>query len=112
MVDNKCVKNILENESFLKLLTKSNKKLRNSIIDGSNKALITVICDCIYNTLNGKVNLSNDEKLHLSKHKRYLRQMISKNTLKKKKHILKQHGGFLQFLIPAIIEGLTTVLLK
>ena len=39
-----------------------------------------------------------------------LRKIVQKSTLKEKKKILVQHGGFLQYLIPAAITGISEII--
>ena len=39
-----------------------------------------------------------------------LRDSIKHSSLSEKKHILIQKGGFLQFVIPAVISGLATII--
>ncbi|CAF0921333.1 unnamed protein product, partial [Brachionus calyciflorus] len=45
--------------------------MRNSIIDGANKDLIHCLCEFIYNTLKGNVELKDDDKTKLMKSKHY-----------------------------------------
>ena len=104
------MKKISKNYEYLKILAKCQKKMRNSIINGANKDLIHCLCECIYNTLKGNVELKDDDKTKLIKYKNSLRKLLVKNSLKEKKKILIQKGGFLQILLPSVISGLATIL--
>ena len=37
-------------------------------------------------------------------------KLVQKSTLKQKKKILVQQGGFLEYLIPAAISGITSII--
>ena len=101
-------RNISKNLEKLKLL--SNPKLRSNILKEADEGLITALCDIIHNVLNGRINISDNDKKKLQKYKKTLRFIIKKSTLEHKKKYLKQKGGFLQFLIPAVITGLSSII--
>ena len=105
----KCLKNVIDNRHLLKCLASSNNKLRKVIIQNSSKNQIEAICSCIFNTLAGNINLTEEDKKHLSKYKKILRKLSNKSSLKEKKKILVQKGGFLQFLLPAVITGISSI---
>ncbi|CAF1104641.1 unnamed protein product [Brachionus calyciflorus] len=83
--------------------------MRNSILNGANKDLIHSLCECIYNILRGNVELTESDKTQLIKCKNSLRKFLTKNSIKEKKKILIQKGGFLQILLPAVISGLARI---
>lgn len=97
-------------KNYLALLaTAKNRKRRNLLIDYADKDDINAICECIFNVLQGNIKLPKKHKLKLAKDKACLRSLISgKMSLKKKKTSLKQKGGFLPFILPAIIGAITT----
>ncbi|CAF1108807.1 unnamed protein product [Brachionus calyciflorus] len=101
---------ISQNFDYLKILAKCDKKMINSILNGANKDLIHSLCECIYNILKGNVELTERNKTQLIKHKNSLRKLLTKNSIKEKKKIPIQKGGFLQILLPSVISGLATIL--
>lgn len=101
---------VKRNYQYLKILSSCNKKMRNSIINGGTKDLIDTLCECILNLLNGNLNLDLKDKNNLSKYKLPLRKLLKRISLKEKKKILVQKGGFLEILLPSIVSGLATII--
>lgn len=101
------VENNLEN---LKKLSCCNKKTRDKIIKYCKKDLIQAINECIYNTLIGNIQLDQNIKNKLTRHKYCLRKIINNKTIKKKKELILQNGGFLQSLLPSAIVLITSIL--
>jgi len=97
-----------QNRNFLELLTHSNKKLQKSLIENASKDQIYSICEIVLNILNGNLNLDKKEIEKLARKKKQLRLLVNKGSIKNKKHLI-QKGGFIQFLIPAIITGLASI---
>ena len=54
--------------------------------------------------------ISEDDKKRLYKYRNTLRKIVSKSSLKQKKKVLIQKGGFLQFIIPAAITGISSII--
>lgn len=83
-----------------------------AIIHTSDKELITCICECILNCVNGNVKLSERDLGKIKRYKSILRELLSKRKpMKNKKKLLIQHGnGFLPILIPTIIQALASFL--
>lgn len=100
---------VLKNKNFLQLLTKSNKKIQKSMIKNASKEQIKSICEIILNLLSGNIKLDQEDLSKLYKKRNSLRELIKKQSIKKKKYLI-QKGGFIQFLIPALISGLATVI--
>jgi len=93
--------------NHLCILKHCKKPMHKSIIQGADKELINTICECILNCLNGNVKLNEKEVNTLAKHKKYLRQLMSKDnkSIKKKKQILVQKGtGFLPIILSAVLS--------
>ena len=103
-------RSVLSERDLLKALSKCKSKYRKSILTIADKPLIKAICECVYNVLLGNINLTDTNKQKLKKHKHILRKLIDKSSLKEKKKILIQKGGFLQFIIPAVITGLASII--
>ena len=55
------------------------------------------------------LNINNSDFQKLKKYKTCLRKLVKKSNLASKKKILVQNGGFLQFLIPAVITGISEI---
>lgn len=99
----------LKNKNFLQLLTNSNKKIQKSLIKNATKDQIKAICEVVLNLLSGNIKLSQEDHSKLYKKRNSLRELVKKQSIKKKKYLI-QKGGFIQFLVPALISGLATVL--
>jgi hypothetical protein len=98
------------NLPYLKILSCCSKKIRINILNSSNKDLINVINECIINTLNGNVKLTEKDKEKLAKHKYLLRKLIKNKFVGTKKEILIQKGGFLQILLTSAISLIENIL--
>jgi len=100
-----------KNFDFLKILCKCNKKMRKSILENADKDLVATICECVYNCLNGNIELNADIKTKLKRHKETLRKLVGKKkSIKLKKQILNQRGGaFLPILLSTVLSGLTSL---
>ena len=103
------LKNIVSQQD-LKTISNCKSKYRKCILLKADKELINIICECVYNTLLGNVKLSEKDRLNLFKYKNILRRLVEKSTLQHKKKILIQKGGFLQFIIPAVITGIASII--
>ncbi len=101
------LKNNLET---LKLLCDCKKKIKNNIIKKGKKDLILTINECVLNTLNGNVELGPREKDKLKRFKYSLRKLLKKKSVKLKKKVLLQEGGFLQVLLPSAITLIGTLI--
>ena len=95
---------------MLKSFTHCKFEIRKAILKNADKDLVDAICQCVYNLLNGNLHLSTTEKEKLTKYRHALRKLVQKSTLKQKKKILVQQGGFLEYLIPAAISGITSII--
>lgn len=99
---------VLSNQEFLRYLCNCKSKQQKLIIKNATKDQINAICEIILNILNGNLKINELQFKKFSSKKSVLRQIVNKNSLKKKKYLI-QKGGFLQLLIPSIISGLATV---
>lgn len=103
------------NYKFLKLLKKSQKAKRKSLLKKADKDQILCLCDCANNILKGNVQLKPKEKKQLSRHKTALRTLASgkgSRNIKKKRSLLIQKGGFLPALLAPVLSGLAGGLIK
>lgn len=99
-----------KHSDYLKVLHKSNKKIRSAILENANRELLLCICECVENILNGNVKLTQTESGKLRRHAKVLREIRDKSVnLKTKKDLLVQKGGFLSALLTPIIAGLANL---
>lgn len=106
----KSIRDIEKQQDMLKALSHCKLKIRKAILKNADKDLVDAICHCVYNMLHGNVELSETQKGELYKYRHTLRKLIQKQNLNKKKKILVQNGGFLQFLIPAAVSGIASII--
>lgn len=100
---------------LLQLVQSSKPKLRKSIIANCGLDLIETIDECIYNTLNGNIPLTDSEKNSLKKFKSILRKVLkAKGGLNNKRKVISQSGGsFLPTLLqPIVAAGVAQFLAK
>ena len=107
--NNSSINNLNKQQDLLKVLATSKKGIRNAILSNADKKLVIAILDSVFNLLNGSLNLSKPDLAKLAKYKHVFRRLIEKAPLAEKKKILVQHGGFLQFLVPAIVTGISSI---
>lgn len=93
---------------ILELLSQVNKNSRLKILKGADFALIKSIVECVYNVLEGNVELKPHEKRSLKKYKNELREISKpgRNYALKKKVIIQTGGGFLPALLIPIVTSL------
>ena len=75
---------------------------RKALLKHATNDQISCLSEIAYNLLAHNIPVSDKVKQKLSKHKHSLRVLANPRTsVKKRKQILIQKGGFLPFLIPA-----------
>lgn len=102
--------NIKKQKELLIYLGKCKAKIRKAILANADRDLIDAICQCVFNLLSGNIDLNDKEKDNLVKYKKALRAIVTRSSIKDKKKILVQQGGFLEFLIPAAISGISSII--
>ena len=99
-----------KNRKLLEIVGECKKKLRNSIILNSDNDFILTIIECVLNIMNGNVNLNDENFKILKPYNKTFKKLIKKKiSLNNKRTIIVQKGGFLQFLIPAIISAVGSI---
>ena len=88
----------------------ANKKNHRELINNADTKFMTALCDLVHNILEGNINISIKERKKLYKYRNQLRHLCKHSTLEHKKKYLLQKGGFLQFLIPAAIAGISSII--
>ena len=91
---------------FLHVLKDAKPPARRQLLVSASDELIKAIIEIALNTLNGNNKLSKSDKSKLSKHKSRLRALINpKFSLKKKRKLLIQKGGFIVPLLTSILSS-------
>jgi hypothetical protein len=88
-----------------------NSRLRKAVLHdiSVNECYFIAIREMLLNALRGNVRLSPAHKSKLRRHKKAINTFTTpkaKYSKKKKANLVKQSGGFLPFLIPAVIGTL------
>jgi len=103
---------LTRNLDFLKLLAKGNRRVRQKIIRSSHNDLIRCLSDCCLNVIKGNVQLDNQQKKRLVRHRKTVRNLSHKTvSLKKKRALLLQKGGALPALLVPILSIVGSLLL-
>jgi hypothetical protein len=88
----------------------SDPKVRKHVLKNADEKLMTALCDVVHNVLHGRINISDKDRKKLIKYKKSMRFLCKKSSLDHKKKYLKQKGGFLQLLIPAVVSGIASII--
>ena len=105
-----CIKKHIDE---IKVLRKAKPKLRKAILSEADKDLVLALCEIVINVLNGNVKLSDSERSKLIRYKKALRDLANKkNSVKAKRDILVQRGGFLAALLPPALGLLASIIGK
>ena len=92
------------NFGLLKVLQKASPKQWKALLKNASNELVLCIAEIVSNVLKGNVKVNAKQHAQLRKYKRVLRTLINKRiSVKSKKRLLSQKGGFLSALLgPAI----------
>jgi hypothetical protein len=85
-------------------------KYRKAILACADKKLIKALCEIIFNVLQNNINISGNLKNRLIRQRECIRKLCDKSSFAVKKKTLIQKGGFLQYLIPAVIGGIAEII--
>lgn len=102
----------LNRKEYLTLLAKArNRQRREKLIDLANKHEIIAVAEIVLNLLKGQIPLTDKQNSSIKRYKNVLREITRRSTsLKKKKRLLKQKGGFLPTLIPIALTILSNLI--
>lgn len=101
---------VIKNSELLRALSKLGPKERHALLKTIGNNQIHCICECIFNTLKGRVPLNGHQKKRLARHKHILRRLVTPGEpLSKKRKLLIQKGGA---LLPLILAPLITGVLS
>lgn len=96
--------------SQLKLIKLCPRRKRKELFKKIPNAAIKTVGECCLNTLRGNISLTQGQKKALSRHKKVLRVLSERKVpLFKKRKLIIQKGGFLNYLIPAALTALTNL---
>ena len=101
---------VTQRRDFLNLLGTRVKKRRDSLIDIATADEIQAIIEALHNLLQGHVEIPEEEFEKLKKYRKHIREIADKKQkggIKKKKKILKQHGGLLPIALPLILSSVS-----
>ena len=95
---------IKKHGSMVMAMMQATPQTRKKLVKDSPSEVIRCVSECCYNVLKGNVHLSSAQKKKLYPSRQHLRRLASKSiSVKKKKQILNQKGGFLSLLAPALL---------
>lgn len=101
------------NLPLLQLLIKTPPRQRKAILCAATADLVAAISEIALNALKGNIPLSPRQVSMLRKKKLLIRKLSSKQvSLKKKKELVKQSGGFLAPLLSIAIPLITELIRK
>ena len=103
--------NIKSQFDLLKILANPKSKYSKVILKSGDKKLIDTLCEIIFNVLSGKIHISEEDKNKLLKFRKTLQNLFNKGqSFKSRRKILVQKGGFLEFILPAVISGIASII--
>ena len=95
---------IKKHGSIVMAMMQATPQTRRYLVKDSPSEVIRCVSECCHNVLKGNVHLSSAQKKKLYPSRQHLRRLASKSiSVKKKKQILNQKGGFLSLLAPALL---------
>ena len=103
--------NLQRHHAILKLIAEINPKYRKAVLLHADKKLIDAVSEAAENVLKARVPLDPKSKRRLSFHKRALRALAKRGSLKSKRKLLVQKGGALfSILAPLVASALGTLI--
>jgi hypothetical protein len=96
---------------LLKVLAEAQPHMCKAIIREGDRELITCLCECAKNILNGNVPLKKSHLKRLQRYRKDVRTIVKKRTSKHKKKKILQKGGFLSALLAPIAAEVLTKLI-
>ena len=93
---------------LLRLFRKATPAQQQLLIEIANGDFITALCECCYNANRGNIPFTTKTKKKLRKYAPTMRKLASKKdqykTIKQKRQLLLQEGGFLPALLAPIVS--------
>lgn len=102
---------IKRNWPLLKALFEGNARQKRAILQTASGELINTICELALNVLKGNIPLTGSQLKKIRKQKVGIKLFANKKTsIKKKRKVLNQKGGFLLPLLSVAIPFLTSLI--
>ena len=101
---------LIEYLDIFRILSDPKSKYAQIILKHADKKLVNNLCELTYNILLNNINISEYDRKELFKSKLIIKKLLSKINLKRKRKILSQKGGFLQYILPAVITSLGSII--
>ena len=106
-------KRLRTNQPFLHLLARSSAKRRKSLLKQATKDELATLFEICLNILRGNIPLNSYMHKKLKKEQKTLRTLADKKiSLKRKKKVVNQKGGFLGAVAGLALPLLAQILLK
>jgi hypothetical protein len=98
------MRSVRKNLGALLRLRKASSKRRQKLLCDSDDSVVQSICEIAYNCLNNNIPLTEAQYKKLSPHKKTLRRLAKRGeSIKRKRGVIRQCGGFLLPLLAPII---------
>jgi len=110
MMTNKKTIRLRRNFNLLKLFARCANKfeLRKAILENSDNDFVKALADCALNLVNGNVKVPVAQMKRIGRHRKIIREMAKKrNSIKMKKKLCEQKGGFLPALLVPVLAAVT-----
>jgi len=92
--------------------------VQKGIISKASPNILKAICNAAYNAQSGEVNLTNDQKRILKKHRGLVHKLVDRKlSIDRKRRVLTQSGGsiiaaVLPIILSTVLSSLGSVLFK
>lgn len=104
---------IKANTPFLHLLARSGPKRRKNLLKQATKEELSAIFEICLNILRGNLNIKGKDYTKLKRQRQLIRKLADKKvSVKQKKVLVNQKGGFIGTLAAVALPALAKVLLK
>lgn len=108
---------IAKSEPFLKYLARSGPQRRKQLLKHATREELQSLCEICLNILKGNLPLDDRQLRSLKKKKTLIRDLGDRHkSIKKKRQLANQHGGFLGSIaaiaLPLITDLITRKILK
>lgn len=111
----KAVDRLRKQIHMLHVLRSADRRLRKRLLQHADKDLVTTLGECSLNVLSSNQPISDKCKQTLRKYKTEMRKISlphSKVSWQRKRHIIRQRGGFLNVLLGSVLSGLLSRFLQ
>ena len=92
------------------LIKTKNPDRRRDLVKNVEDCVINAISELADNCLQGNIPLNKCQFKRLAKFKNILRRLRKQTSVRTRRNILNQHGGFLQFLIAPALTFIASIL--